>query len=115
MFIERNPKMEESSCVQAEEIVEKFKRLLRDGCGCCHGCNGTECSKQFSEETVLGNLFNCLELTHTELDLVILANIQASVSMEVPGEKRKRSPRCNFLYKSRPICKEMFLCMYGIS
>lgn len=107
--------MEESSCDQAEEIVAKFKRLLRDGCGCCQGCDDAECSKQFSEETVLGNLFNCLELSHTELDLVILANIQASVSMEVPGTKRKRSPRCNFLYKSRPICKEMFLCMYGIS
>lgn len=25
--------MEESSCDQAEEIVAKFKKLLRDGCG----------------------------------------------------------------------------------
>ena len=41
--------------------------------------------------------------------------MQASVSMEVPGAKRKQSPRCYFLYKSRLICKEMFLCMYGIS
>jgi len=85
MFIETNP----WKC-RVEEIVAKFKRLLRDGFGCCHGCNGTESSKQFTEENVLGNLFNCLELSHTELDLVILANIPASVSIEVPGEKETK-------------------------
>ena len=91
MFIqETNPKMEESSCVQAEEIVAKFKRLLRDGCGCCQGCNGAECSKQFAEETVLGNLFNCLELSHTELDLVIQASNNAAKTRVIIKEYRQR-------------------------
>ena len=105
--------MEESSSVQAEETVAKFKRLLRDGCGCCQGCDDAECSKQFSEETVFGNLFNCLELSHTELDLVILANIQASVSMEVPGAKRKRSPRCNFLLSYNRTARRCFCACTG--
>lgn len=37
---------------------------------------------------LLFNLYNCLELFHTELDLVVLANIQAFTSTEETGEKR---------------------------
>ena len=54
-------------------------------------------------------------LSHGELDLVILANIQKFTMIDVIGEKRKRSAGCNFLYLNRPICKEMFLNTYGIS
>ena len=64
---------------------------------------------------MLFNVNNCLELSHGELDLVILANIQASTNFETTSEKRKRSPRCNFLYLNHPICKDMFLGLYGIS
>ena len=47
------------------------------------------CSRQFSEALILENLRNCMELSHGELDLVILANIQAFTYVEVSGEKRK--------------------------
>ena len=66
-------------------------------------------------ETVIGNLYDCLELSHAELDLVILANLQAFTAAKVTGGKRKRIPAYCFLYQSHPICKEMFLHMYGIS
>ena len=56
-----------------------------------------------------------MELSHGELDLVILANIQACTSSEIIGEKRKQSSRSSFLYLNRPICKDMFLSLYGIS
>ena len=49
-----------------------------------------QCSDQFTEETILNNVYNCLELSHAELDLVILANIQAFTVIEVAGEKRKK-------------------------
>ena len=45
------------------------------------------CSLQFSEAAVLEHLNNCMELSHGELDLVILANIQASTFIEISGEK----------------------------
>ena len=64
---------------------------------------------------MLFNVNNCVELSHGELDLVILANIQASSNFETTGEKRKRSPRCSFLYLNRPVCKDMFLHLYRIS
>ena len=47
----------------------------------------------------MANVNNCLKLFHAELDLVVLANIQACTSFEVPGEKCKRSARCNFLFQ----------------
>ena len=98
-----------------EEIVEKVKKFIQDGCGCSLGFKGSQCSQQFSEAAVLGNLNNCMELSHGELDLVILANIQAFTCKDVSGEKRKRSPRTSFTFQARPICKEMFLNLYGIS
>ena len=57
---------------------------------------------------------HCLELLIRELDLVILANIQAVAHVDSVGEKRSRSPRCHFLFQSKPIRCEMFLTLYRL-
>jgi len=101
--------------LKSEEIIAKVTKLLQEGCGCSRGTKGGQCCEQFSKEAVLSNLNNCLELSHGELDLVILANIQVCMNSEIIGEKRKRSSRSSFLYLNRPICKDMFLSLYGIS
>ena len=107
----------EATFDQAEndKIVAKVEKFLKDGCGCSRGTKGGQCSQQFSWEAVMVNVNNCLELSHAELDLVVLANIQAFTCFESTGEKRKRSPRCNFLFQSLPICKDMFLIVYAMS
>ena len=71
-----------------QHIIQKVKKFLQEGCGCSRGAKDGHCSEQFSEETVLANLNNCLELSSAELDLVILANIQAFTRIETIGEKR---------------------------
>lgn len=104
--------MEESYIEQnenEEEVINSVKRFLQEGCGCARGPNGGPCSGYFSEETVMSNLNNCLELSSAELNLVILANIQAFTRIDHIGDKRNRSPRCNFLFQSLTICKDMFL------
>ena len=106
--------MAELEIDNSDKIVEKVKKFKRETCGCALGLNGRPCSDQFTEETVLYNLNNCLELSSAELDLVILANIQVFTKSEKVGDKRSRSPRCNFIYQTNPICKEMFLHLYGI-
>ena len=53
----------------------KVKQFLEAGCRRSKGIKGSHCSLQFSEAAVLENLNNCRELSHGELDLVILANI----------------------------------------
>ena len=93
--------------------IEKAKKLLRESYGCTLGPKGSPCSRQFPEEVVLYNLNNCLELSSDELDLVILANIQACTNTEIIGSKSK--PRSSFYYQSQPICKDMFLHFYGLS
>ena len=101
--------------LKSEEIIAKVTKFLQEGCGCSHGTGGSQCCEQFSKEAVLSNLNNCLELSHGELDLVILANIQACTNSEIIGEKKKRSSRSSFLYLSHPTCKDMFSSLYGIS
>ena len=85
----------EANFDQAEndKIVAKVEKFLKDGCGCSRGTKGGQCSQQFLWEAVMVNVNNCLELSHAELDLVVLANIQAFTCFESTGEKRKRSPR----------------------
>ena len=53
----------------------------------------------------MSNVNNCLELTRAELDLVILANIQAVAKIDLVGEKRKeRSDSSQFM--------ETFHCIF---
>ena len=101
--------------LENEGIIAKVKKFLQDGCGCSHGTKGCQCCQQFSKEAVPSNLNNCLELSRGELDLVILASIQAFTNIEIIGGKRKRSSRCSFPYLNHPICKNMFLNLYGIN
>ena len=68
--------------MENEKAFEKVKKFLKDGCGCALGAKGSPCSGQFTETVVLFNLNNCLELSNDELDLVVLASIQA-VSLTV--------------------------------
>jgi len=69
---------------------------MQDGCGCRRGLKSSQCSDQFTEETVLDNLYNCLELSHLELDLVVLANVQAFTAILV-HVKRYISRNLKFL------------------
>jgi len=62
-----------------DQAVQKVVKFMSDGCGCALGAKGSPCSKQFSNDTVLFNLNNCLKLSSGELDLVILASIQAFI------------------------------------
>ena len=83
--------------------------------GCSRGVRGGPCCQQFSEKLVLSNVNNCLELTRAELDLVILANIQAVAKIDFISKKRKERSRCSFVFQNIPICKDMFLHLYGLS
>ena len=67
-------------------------------------------------EDVMANVNNCLKLSHAELDLVVLANIQACTSLEVPGKKTQEKskvqfpisiPSCLQGYVSTSLCNEL--------
>ena len=104
--------MEFTENASADGIVDSVQKFLESGCKCSCGPKDGPCSSQFTGEEVMANLNNCLELSTKELDLVILANIQAVTRFENIAEKRSRNPRCNFLFQSKSICQEMFLTLY---
>jgi len=110
--------MEDVDIIEREEtpneIIERVKKFLLNGCGCLRGSKGGPRSREFKEEVVLFNLNICLELTSGELDLIILANIQAFSGNNCIGTKRSRSSRCTYQFQSVSICKEMFIHLNGI-
>ena len=56
-------------------VITKVEKFIQDGCGCSRRLSGIQCSSQFMQETILNNLYNCLELTSAELDLVMCLQI----------------------------------------
>lgn len=70
-----------------EQVIEKVQKFMRDGCGCALGTKSGQCPGHFLETDVLFNLNTCFELSNDELDLVILANIQAFTHRESSGTK----------------------------
>ena len=92
--------MEFTENSSADGIVDSVNKFLESGCKCSRGPKDGPCSSQFTEEEDMSNLNNCLKLSTKELDLVILANIQAVTRFENTGEKRSRSPRCNFVFQT---------------
>ena len=90
-----------------QQMIDKARKFLQNGCGWSRGVKGGPCSDQFSKETVLANLNNCLQLSNAQLDLVILANIQACTRIENIGEKEMAVPdatSCINQYLSAGIC-----------
>ena len=51
-------------------MIANVKRFLREGRGCSRGVKSGPRSHQLSEKLVLSNVYNCVELTRVELDLV---------------------------------------------
>ena len=64
---------------------------MQKGYGCRRGSTGGQCCNDIALESGLKKLYDCLELSHVELDLVILANIQATIRSNARRKKKKES------------------------
>ena len=95
---------------------EKLDDFLQKGCGC-----RTECYKQITQEHYLDTMERCAELTHDELDLVLLGQLMANIHLsEVVGPQSNHaaSPRqvarVDFYHHGRKFCRSTFLMLHGI-
>lgn len=77
-------------CGRETQMIEDDKEFLEGGCKCSRGPKDSPCSSQFTEEEIIANLNNIHELSSRELDLIILANIQAVTGVEAVGQKRNK-------------------------
>ena len=97
---------------QEDDLVTQF---MTSGCGCSQ-FNGKECYIQFTNEHVSQARGCCLELSHNELDMVLLCQLQAfSISEDqvhrwphLVGRERKYS------HHGKPVCLKFFLLVNAI-
>ena len=92
------PEIEWTECdVNDRQKVESF---MNKGCGCLHGSEGKSCSKRYSVEQVLEHRQICLEMTSSELDMVVLAQFGACTRQDdisfSSRQQRKRKRACTY-------------------
>ena len=83
--------LNEAECSEADRAEKaKVSEFLRKGCSCKLGPNKDSCSRKLSEDQLLNSRASCLELSLSELDMVILAQLQANTQSN-EGNSGKRS------------------------
>ena len=93
----------------------KIEQLLRESCSCQLGPHGGACSSAVSEEAIVLTRNNCLQMARKELDLVVMAQINA---LRTPAAHRSPSahgqedfrPRTQMKYflQGVQVCQKVF-------
>lgn len=97
----------------------KVEEFVKNTCECSQGDQGKPCSSTIHLQDIIDCRNNCFELTSSELDLVILGTIHASlncdeVSRSGRREQQRQRTRMPFYYHNRRICFKTFLFMHRI-
>lgn len=100
--------------VREELMIQKF---VENGCGCYLGNSSkSQCSNNISINTFREVRSKMAELTHDELDLVIMGQVMAGTFQEnstTRCEARKRG-YTTFYYQGSRICQKTFLFLHTI-
>ena len=95
--------------------IERVKRFLETTCG-CQLQDGSSCSREFSFEKMINYRADMLQLTKSEMDLVLLTCIRNSMNnseINAKGEKRKNH-RILLQFSGRRICEKTFLFLRAV-
>lgn len=104
------------------------------GCGCSLGPGKSPCSKLLSREEISSTRMNCQEMSSTELDILVLANLDAhshtgpgySGASVSPGQRFpihmslgnganvKRQVSIDYYFRGRHVCKATFTYVHAI-
>lgn len=100
--------------------TDTVRHFMAKGCG-CQRFSGRQCSLQFTTEHVLEVRSQCLELSRSELDMVLLGQVMASmnVSDTVVTESRHREttrerPRTSHSHQGKAVCAHMFRFLHTV-
>ena len=106
--------------VSLREDDEKEARLIdlfiAEGCKCSLGPKKQHCSQALNRETIMCTRNNCLEMSTIELDMLVLANLDAHRHKNVHTSKSdntKRTP-VDYYFGGNRVCKETFLFVHEI-
>ena len=102
----------------AQEEDKKIDAFIYKSCGCQLGFKHTPCSGLFTKEELLDQRLICLSLEKSELDMVVLGQLQAfSKDTETYTEEDSTHRRnyITFMFKGRRICRKTFLFLHTLS
>ena len=107
--------------VSLREEDEKEARLIEvfiaEGCKCSLGPKKRPCCQTINQETIVSTRNNCFEMSTIELDMLVLANLDAHRHKNVRTLKSdnavKRTP-VDCYFGGNRVCKDTFLFVHGI-
>ena len=85
----------------------RIDEFIAKTCGCHFGSRGTACSLLFSRELIASTRMNCREMTKQELDLVVLASLDANRRCD-DNQGVPRS-HINYWFRGHKVCKSSYL------
>ena len=96
--------------VEADEAVEedKLDEFLEKTCECKFGPKSTACSTLFDREAIAVTRMNCREMRKSQLDLVVLANLEAHQHPHAPRS------HIDYYFGGRKVCRNFFLFVHSL-
>ena len=95
-----------------EEAEEKrVLEFMTKTCSCHFGPKSTACSSLFDRELIATTRMNCREMTKAQLDLVILANLEAHQHYQSQELSRKS---IDYYFHGHKVCKTTFLFVHSV-
>ena len=101
---------------EEEKLVNEF---MTSGCACTKA-NGKQCLHQFSIHHVKAVRSSCFELSHEQLDMLLIGqllvcmNNSSTTSMNKRKEAAREKSYCSFTHQGKPVCIRTFTFLHGI-
>ena len=95
---------------------QKVEQFLSVGCSCTKW-NSKSCSLQFTNEYVKDIRLSCMELTTSELDMIIMGQVVACTNTSTSTVKiphHRKHDYTYFLHRGSPICSGMFRFLHAV-
>ena len=91
---------------------QRIEEFFRKTCGCHFGPRGVACCGQFPRDDIVSTRMNCKEMIKAELDLVILANLDAHRRCsDTEGQPRFH---IDYFFHGKKVCKTTFMFAHAI-
>jgi hypothetical protein len=105
--------------LKTKEIIDNMEDaavddFIKTTCQCNFGPRKTPCSLQFSRELIVSTRLNCIEMTKAELDLVILANLDANRRISLEQDTCSSRIHIEYSFRGIKVCKKSFLFIHAI-
>ena len=106
---------------ESDELeIDAVRQFMVNSCR-CQWFNGKQCSQQFTTEHVLEVRSCCLELSRTELDMVLLRQVMATMNLRDTvvtdsrhAETTRQRPRTFHSHQGKSVCNRMFRFLHTV-